>query len=649
MTRPARALLGVCFLAATAIQAAADENGLQKTERIIVTATRIPTPSGRIGSSVSVITAAEIEAYQYRNIGDALQSIPSLSVVRNGGAGKLTSIFSRGTNANHTLVLIDGIEINDPANPDGRIDLSNIYIGDVERIEVLEGPQGTLYGSDAIGGVIQIFTKKGRGAPAASGMIEGGSFDTLNEQLSAGGGTPRGSWTLNLQHNDTDGHSALSGDFRQPNGVLDDDGHEALTLSSRLVYSPADLIEFDFSGRYIESDNDLDLNVFPVRDDSDSDSDADQLYLGLNTRLGLFDGRTDHRLGISYTDIDRHDRDDFDPVNSNDFLRDHNTAKKLKFELQNDIFLSEAHTFTVGLETEEDSIDSSLISESLFGTFTSSADETVRNNAVYLQDQFILGERLSGTLGVRVDDHEAFDNETTWRLAGAYQLPATGMRLKGSYATGFKAPTLVQLYGISATSFGPFTGNPDLKPETSEGWELGFEQTLASPDTRFGATYYRNDIEDLITFSDDFSTNINRNEVKTWGIEAFLDTRLSARLSAGVDYNHTLATDEATGEALRRRPLNKAVTHLDYTARRELTLTAEGIFIGKRYDTDPVTAARIRRGGYFIANLAASWTLSHQWELFGRIDNLFDRDYEEPAGFEQPGTGIYAGVRVRTR
>jgi len=647
LTRRAASLLTMAVLTGNACQSAAEDTGML-ADSIIVTATRIPTPSSRIGSSVSVITAADIETYQYRNIGDALQSIPSLSVVRNGGAGKLTSIFSRGTNANHILVLIDGIEINDPATPDGRVDLANIYIGDVERIEVLEGPQGTLYGSDAIGGVIQIFTKKGHGGPAASGMLEGGSFGTLNEQASAGGGSEQGSWTLNVQHDDTDGHSALSGDFRQPNGVLDDDGHEALTLSSRLVYSPADIIEFDFSGRYIESDDDLDLNVYPVRDDSDSHSNGEQLYLGLNTRLSLFDGRTDHRLGVSYTDIDRHDRDDFDPVNSDDFLRDHNSATKLKFELQNDVYLSDAQTLTLGLETEKDSIDASLVSESLFGTYTSGTDESVRNNAVYLQDSFIIGDRLSGTAGVRLDDYETFDQETTWRLAAAYPLPATGTRLKGSYATGFKAPTLVQLYGVSATSFGPFTGNPDLKPETSNGWELGFEQALSAMDIRFGATYYRNDIKDLITFSDDFTTNINRNEVETRGVEAFLDARITGALKAGIDYNYTRAFDVDTGEDLRRRPLNKAVTHLDYTPRQELSLAAEGIFIGKRYDTDPVTGARIRRGGYFIANLTAAWTLTRRWELFGRIENLFDRNYDEPAGFEQPGTGIYAGVRVRT-
>jgi vitamin B12 transporter len=617
-------------------------------EQIIVTATRVPTPSQRIGSTVSVITAADIQDHQYRSATDALNSIPSLSVIRNGGPGKLTSIFSRGTNASHTLVLIDGIEINDPSNTDGRVDLSHLFIGDIERIEVLHGPQSTLYGSDAIGAVIQIFTKKGEGKAAVSGTVEGGSFGTLNEYAYLSGARERLSYTFNVQHTDTDGISALSSDFRQPNGVLDDDGSESLTLSSRLVFPVSDILEFDFSGRYTETDNDLDLNVFPVQDDSDSDNETDQLFLGLNARLNLLDGLTEHRFGISYTGIDRDDRDDFDLVNSSDFLRASNESTKLKFELQNDFYLSEAHTLTLGIETEEDDIDTDLVSTSLFGPFTSSADEDTRNNAVYFQDQFVLGERFSGSAGIRHDDNDDFGDETTWRLAVAYELPASNTRLKGSYATGFKAPALAQLFGVSASSFGPFTGNPDLKPETSEGWELGFEQTLEAIDTEFGATYYRNDIEDLITFSDDFTTNVNRDEVETRGVEAFLNTTISSTLSAGLNYSYTRAVDQDTDRNLRRRPLHKTVTQLNYNPHQGLTFSAEGILVGNRYDTDPNSGARIRRGSYFIANLAASYTVNRRWELIGRVENLFDRDYEEPAGFEQPGAGVYVGVKVST-
>ncbi len=472
-TMPTSLLPGAIILATLATPALAVAAAGDGQDNIIVTATRIPTPSSRIGSSVSVITAEDIANHQYRSATEALQSIPSLSIIRNGGPGKLTSIFSRGTNANHTLVMIDGIEINDPGNTDGRIDLSHLYIGDVERIEVLHGPQSTLYGSDAIGAVIQIFTKKGSGETRLSGTLEGGSFNTLNEYAYLSGSTRQLSYTFNVQHTDTDGVSALSSDFRQPNGKLDDDGNEGLTLSSRLVYSLTDILEFDFSGRYTKTDNDLDLNVFPVQDDSDSDNTTEQVILGLNTRLNLFEGRTEHRFGINYTDIDRRDRDDYDPVNSLDYLRATNKGKKLKFDLQNDVYLSEAHTLTLGIETEEDKIDASLDSQSAFGPYISDANADQRNNAVYFQDQFNATENLSGTAGVRYDDNEDFDGKTTWRLAASYNLPTSGTRLKGSYATGFKAPTLTQLYGVLREFLWSIHGQPGPRPGNQQGLGTG--------------------------------------------------------------------------------------------------------------------------------------------------------------------------------
>jgi vitamin B12 transporter len=643
---PANHLPGTFILAALAVPTLAIAATADVQDNIIVTATRIPTPSSHIGSSVTVITADDIADHQYRSATEALQSVSSLSIVRNGGPGKLTSIFSRGTNANPTLVMIDGIEINDTSNTDGRIDLSHLYIGDVERIEVLHGPQSTLYGSDAIGAVIQIFTKKGSGDTKLNGTLEGGSFNTFNQYAYLSGATRQLSYTFNVQHTDTDGVSSLSDDFRQPNGELDDDGNEALTLSSRLVYNVSEMLEFDFSGRYTKTDNDLDLNVFPVQDDSDSDNTTEQVILGLNTRLNLFEGRTEHRFGINYTDIDRRDRDDYDPVNSMDYLRASNQGKKLKFDLQNDAYLSDAHTLTLGMETEEDRVNASLDSQSAFGPYLSNANADQRNNAAYLQDQFHAGENISGTAGVRYDHSEDFSGKTTWRLALSWNLPASDTRLKGSWATGFKAPTLTQLYGVSVSSFGPFTGNPDLDPETSRGWELGFEQALKRISTQFGATYYRNDIDNLITFDNTFTTNINRNKVKTYGVEAFLKTEYSSQLNSTFSYSYSRAVDRQTDEDLQRRPLRKAVLNLAYTPRDNLGVYTECIFIGSRYDTDPITGGRIQRGSYFIANLAASFSINRRWELTGRVENLLDRDYEEPAGFQQPGRGVYVGVKA---
>lgn len=637
----------VCAAVAAALLNAGVARVAHADQELVVTATRLATPSAQIGSSVAVITAQEIERRKYQSVSDALQSVPSLGVVRSGGGiGKLTNVFSRGTETNHTLVLLDGIELNDPSNTDGLIDLSHIYIKDVERIEVVLGPQSTLYGSDAIGAVIQIFTKQGGAEPATDLEAEVGSFGTFNQYAGTRGSAGGFSYAANLQHIDTDGVSALGNRFRQPNGVLDDDGHENYNASTRLGYTASDALSFDLSTRYLHTENDLDLNSSYAADDSDSAGDADQWFLGFNTRLNSLDGRLEQRLGLTYAAIDRKDWDDPDASNPGDYSREHNRGWKRKVDLQNDFYGIEGQILTLGLETEQDVVRSDLDSTSLFGAFTSETSADVRNNAVYLQDQAQLTEALSGTLGIRSDDHDNFDRENTYRLALAYQMSATDTRLRGSYGTGFKAPTANQLYTQSVSSFGLFSGNPNLDPETSKGWEVGADQTLAAQQLRLGLTYYRNRISDLIVFTDDFATLENLDVVDTSGIESYVHWNLTERFSTRLDYAHTRAQDRISGEELRRRPQHKATLGLDYQATAALGLHAETIYIGERYDTDAVNFTRILRPSYTLANVAAQYQIDAQWQYFLRINNLFDRDYEEPDGFEQPGIGIFTGVKL---
>jgi len=641
-----RSLTGITVLLISSLSGGSAA-ALETSEEVIVTATRLATPAERIGSSVAVITAEDIERRQYHSVSDALQSVPSLGVVHSGGGiGKLTNVFSRGTETNHTLVLLDGIELNDPSNTDGLIDLSHVYIKDVERIEVVLGPQSTLYGSDAIGAVIQIFTKQGGDIPATHLEAEVGSFGTFNQYAGTSGSTGAFTYSATLQHTDTDGVSALSNRFRQPNGVLDDDGHENYNVSTRLGYTASEALRFDLSTRYLHTENDLDLNNSFVADDSDSAGDADQWFLGLNTHLTSLDGRLEQRLGLNYSAIDRKDWDDPDASNPGDYSREHNRGWKRKVDLQNDFYGIEKHIVTLGLETEQDVVRSELDSTSLWGMYASSTQADVRNNAVYLQDQIQLSDALSSTLGLRSDDHDNFDREITYKLAMAYQVRATDTRLRGSYGTGFKAPTANQLYTQSVSSFGPFSGNPNLTPETSRGWELGADQPLAGEQLRLGLTYYSNRISDLIVFTDDFASLENVSSVDTSGVESYVHWDVSERFSAQLDYAHTHAQDRSNDEELRRRPMNKATLGLDFQATSKLGLHAETIYVGERYDTDAVNFSRILRPSYTLTNIAAQYQIDAQWQYFLRITNLFDRDYEEPDGFEQPGIGAFTGVKL---
>lgn len=651
MQFPVRMAYGLLAAALTSFPAG---TVLADSTPIVVTATRLPTPQDQVGSTVTVITAAEIEQRQYRSVVDALKAVPSLSVIPSGGGiGKLTVVFARGTESNHTLFLLDGIELNDPAGTDGAVDLSSIYLGDVERIEVLYGPQGTLYGSDALGAVIQVFTRRGGKRTATWGRVEFGSFDTFTGTLGASGTRGDLSWSLHGQRTETDGISALGPAFRQPNGVLDNDAHSNVNLGTRLVYTLSERAGIDFSGRLTRTRNDLDLNNSYVSDDSDSYGRLDQLLLGINGRIALFDGATEHRLGLSYSGQDRADIDSVDPINSADSSFETNHSRKRKIELQNDLFAIEHHVITLGLESEEDTVRSNVTANFLDffnapASINSSVATSLRNNAVYLQDQLGYGA-VNATAGLRVDHHERFGSRSTGRLALSRQFLSSGTRLRGSIATGFKAPTANQLFVNSVTSFGPFNGNPNLQPETSRGWEIGADQHFARHRASTGLTCYRQNIHNLITFNNTYSSNENRDRVRIHGIEAYAKGELGKTLTANLGASYTRSEDQATGENLLRRPLRKATLSLDHASGSATQTSLETTYTGPRYDIDAVNFSRKRRGGFTLVNLAINHEASRNLTLHARANNLTDKQYEEPDGFSQPGRGIYLGLTVRNQ
>lgn len=632
----------------TAMPAAAEEAEVETSDHtmlpeIVVTATRIATPKEQIASSITVITAQDIARRQHRSIGDALRTVPSLSVIRNGGAGKNTAIFSRGARANHTLVLLDGIEMNDPSTTDGRMNFAGVPIDDIERIEILHGPQGTLYGSDAIGAVINIFTKRGSGTPKASLMLEGGSFETFNQTLNLRGSESLFDYAFSFERTDTGGISVSPTRFTPAGSTKEDDGFDDTTFSVNLGVTPFDILSLRFTGRFTDLRNDLDLNVFPIQADNDSHGEEDRLFLGGNARLELFEGQSEHRFAVTYTDYNRIIRDDVDSVNALDFLRSKGLGEKLKFELQNDFHFVENHIVTIGLETEKEKITTSSSSTSAFGPFTSSAKADARTDAIYLQDQIAYLDRFFGTIGLRLDDHDGFGSEMTYRFAPAYVHRETGTKIRGAYAKGFKAPALFQLFGSSISGFGVFSGNPNLKPEVSRGWEAGFDQSLFDGRVTIAVTYYDNEIKDLI--SSTATTNVNLGLGETHGLEVGVTAKILDNLDLGANYAYTRAEDGTTGQELLRRPLHKGGVDLAYRPIAPVSLSFAANYIGPRHDIDASTFGRIKDGGYLVADLAASYDVAEGWQAFGRIENLFSKHYEDPDGFAQPGFGFFLGLK----
>jgi vitamin B12 transporter len=633
--------------------ATAEAPAAQEMDDLVVTATRLPTPRGEVASAVTVITAEEIRRRQYRSVSQALRSVPGVHVVQTGGPGQQTSVFMRGANSNHTLVLIDGIEATDPSSPAGAVDFSNLWLDNVERIEVVRGPQSTLYGSDAIGGVIHIHTRRGAGPLHGGGRLEGGSDSTFNQQASAAGATERLNYSLGVTHIDTDGDSVTPSRLR--NGAsAEDDNYENWTGSARLGMEVSDTLEVNLFGRYIDSETDLDPELemfgFGTTEDRDARLDQTEYLLRAEARAQLLDGLWEATLSTSYTDFDRNNRNDRQSPTET-LTRTNFDGDKLKLELKNDFYPLDAHVITLGLETEKENMDSGGFSD--FGGFVigEESDADARNSAAYAQDQFSHGDRIFGTLGLRYDDHDGFGSELTYRFAPVYVHRETDTRLKASVATGFKAPTLFQTDGFTPNNLGSFyRGNPDLDPEESFGWEVGVEQALLGERLSVGVTWFKSNIDDLmqVVFDPSFnSTYENIDEADIQGAETFLQLRPLEALAIRLDYTYTDAEDDRTGEPLLRRPKHKLDVDVELRPTNRMSVNLAVNYVADYKDISRETSGVINGDDYAVLDVAADYQLNRRWRLFGRVENVTDEHYEPADGFQAPDRGLFAGAELK--
>jgi vitamin B12 transporter len=600
---------------------AATNGSVAAQQTIVVTATRVATPLASVGSSITVLEGKQLESGQNRTLVEALRSVPGVDVVRNGGLGSRVAVHLRGTQSDQVLVLVDGVELNDPSGTGRGADLSQLPVENIERIEILRGPQSTLYGADAIGGVINVITRKGAGPLAGDVTAEGGSFGTFSETATMRGGSDRFNYSVGASRQDAEGISSAS----SRNGNTEKDGYGRTELSSRLGWTPADEFEANAIVRWNRSNYDYDsfLNGAPV--DSDDHAEAEQVLLYGEGKLRLFDGVWAQRLGGSWVD---HDRDDFSDMADSSF-----DSLLKKAEWQNDVRIGGANTVTAGLEWEEESSESVYEAPGRADRFDR---QTVRNKALYLQDAAKVGS-LSATAGVRVDDHDVFGSETTWRVAPVYEIAPTGTRVKGSYGTGFKAPSLFQLYSIY--------GSPELGPEKSRGWDAGVEQDLGERVT-MGLMYFMNELEDMIDYDFAASKYGNVAEAETKGVESYVTARPLDDLTVRASYTYMDTLDKTTGNQLRQRPRNKGSVDVTYAFTAKLRGTAGVTMVGEREDLNFASYQDETLDAYTLVNLYAAYDVRKQVTLFGRIENLFDEEYEQVIGYGTAGRAGYGGVKV---
>jgi vitamin B12 transporter len=604
---------------------------------ILVTATRTKTPSLELANSITVIDSSEIAQKKNTSVYDLLKNEYGLSLARQGATGSLSYVYTRGANSGHTLVLVDGIELNMPNETTNAFDFANLPVDNIERIEILRGPQSTLYGSDALGGVINLITKKGYGKPNIYFLSEGGSYNTYRGLGGINGSYNIFDYSVTLSRFKTDGFTSAS----EKDGNTERDGTMRDNLSSRIGANLADNLSLSLIFRFTKADTDLDQTGGKFGDDPTYFANLEETGLRSEANFKAFEGFWDQTLGVSYFRNVRKYKYDvslFNPSSSRSFY----DGKKLKIDWQNNFYFSKNYIVTLGAETEEEKAISEYYSYSDFFNFESIFPEkSSRTTGVYLQNQLRVSNNFFSTVGVRYDNHERFGSKVTYRIAPAYVFYESGTKLKATFGTGFKAPSLFYL-------FDPVYGNEDLKPEKSVGWDAGIEQYFWNSRVIAGITYFNNSFEDLFGFDDNFKA-LNIYEAETRGIETYFSANPVSGLRFKFNYTYMKTEDSQNDNLpLLRRPEVKIVYNLNYELIENTNLDLELIYTGVRDDKDFLNfpATRVKLESYTLVNLAVSYNIFPFLQLFGRVENLFDSDYEEVFGYETPGLSGYAGIRL---
>ena len=596
----------------------------------VVTATRIPTDPRWAGASVSVLTSDELQSRQLRTVAEALRTVEGVDVVQLGGPGAQTSVFMRGAGSAQTLVLIDGVDVSDPSSFAGAPDLADLGTQEIERIEVVRGPASSLYGSSAIGGVINILTRRGRGPLEASVAAEAGTHQTLGGWGSVRGAGSLGDFALTVARSGTGDLSGASAGAPAP-AVTE---YQRTLASGRFSSKRLGPVEGQLTVRYSASS--LSLNGVvegrPVVDPNFT-QDAELFLLRPALKATLGAGRWQQELSAS---LSWHGRgtDNLADEATADTSRDRYRGRRMGAEWQHTLRLVEGNQalLLVGARQEQASSESHSVSQ--FGPYDSALPATrVWTAAAALQDEQRLFDLLSVRAGGRLDLHRDFGSAWTYGVAVSAELPRSQTALRASVGTGFKAPTLSQLAD-------PTFGNRSLKPERSRSFELGFEQPFLARRLRVGSAFFRSDVQDLVGFDVLTFQSINEGRARITGLESFAALSFGpARLR--IDYTWMRPVDRDTGEDLVRRPRHKASARVDLEGPRKSTLSAGVHYVGARTDTDFALfpAAPVELGSYLLASIALDVPVAEQVFVGARVENLLGQRYEEAVGYRAPGLG----------
>jgi vitamin B12 transporter len=625
------------------------------TREVVVTATRVPTPVVDIPAGVSVIDRQTIEERGYTTLTDALSAVPGIHVSQSGGPGGNASVFVRGTNSNAVLVLRDGMPLNDASDASGAFNFGVDTLADVERIEIIRGPMAALYGSGAIGGVINLISRRGH-EPGfhVTGELAGGYPKQMEGNVNASGIEGPFDYSATLQGQAQRGYDATPQRTSIYTGVPDP--FSELTGTLNLGYTPIDGTRLSLFLRARRAVFGFDALGNPTFDNSNSTGQDNSLLGRIGATSKLFNGTFETGAFLGRLQNDRYYTEALDPLDPN---QQSNNSRYHSYrtdaQWNNTLHLSDlidvpslsATDLTFGYEHIADNINVK-VSQSFFGSpFAQSAKASMIDDAVYAGLQTTLLQRLTLTGQIRQDWVTA-QAPLTWRLGAVLDVPEVATRFKAAYGTAFRAPSLFDRFGVD--SFG-YVGNPDLLPENAQGWEVGFTTTVGA--VSFGATYFNEQIRNLIVaVFTPVNTAVNVGSAHIQGVETELTLRLSNWLTLQASYTFTDAQNADDGSRLLRRPQNTAAFNATITPLPGLTIAPELLITGAFQDFlvddgGNATGTIVSSPHGVIANLTVTYDVAPRVQLFANGRNLFYSRFEPVNGFQTPGPSVLAGVRVR--
>ncbi|CFX22034.1 TonB-dependent receptor plug [Candidatus Filomicrobium marinum] len=608
------ALTAIVVLPALASEAAlAQEGEIMLPGIVIFSANRTPTDAAAVGSSVSLITQEDLEKQSRPFLQDYLETVPGVNFTRNGPAGSTTGITMRGANQNYVKILIDGMDISDPSAPQTSARFEHLLVDDFARIEILKGSQSTLYGGDAVAGVVSIDTRRAtKLGYSQSVAAEYGAYNTWRGATTAGYATDRGDISFSLLGIDTEGFSAAD-------NAPEDDGYNNLTFSGRGEMKVADGITVFFATRAFNAEGEYDASG-PV--DSPIEEGKTSQFAGrVGTNIELFEGRFKNTFALQGMKIER------DDVSSSVFAPvTWYNGDRVKAEYNGVISFNESLSLLAGADWEETGAESfnapgKRDEANIFGTFAQLMVEPIDN--------------LTLTFGGRIDDHSEFGNFNTHRLTAAYLFTETDTKIRASHSTGFRTPSLNELYG-------PFGANPDLNPEESVSWDAGIEQGFFDGRATLGVTYFELDTENLIAYTTGYM-NVPGVTYRN-GVEIAASAFLTDRVAISAAYTFT-ETERENGLPLPRVPRHNFAFGIDAQPLDKLKLNVTAKYVTENVD-EIFGLGIVPLDDYLLLNAKVSYEFRPGMEAYIRGENLLDEDYQTAYGYGTSDLAIYGGLRM---